>query len=249
MGRHIGLVGPKHSGKTTAGNYLVSKGYVKIALADPLKDLAVQMLNTFHEDEGLPRINREFLDTHKDEVFVPFLQWLGSDYGRDFLHSPDRWINKFLKETYSSPQPIVCDDIRFPNEAETLHDNGFLIVKLVRLPSARKRSLTAAGVDPATADHQSETHIEKIVPDLMLYPGEGVDSLYKHLDWCVAFQKLCAELTEMSAYVPYTATPGYNADFAEKANALVDAICEDVFVDIRNMSYKAMWLRIVEHAR
>lgn len=249
MGRHIGLVGPKHSGKTTAGNYLIGKGYVKIALADPLKNLAVKMINTFHAEEGLPPIDRAFLDAHKDEVFVPFLQWLGSEYGRDFLHSPGRWINKFLAQTYSSEQPVVCDDIRFENEADTLRSNGFLIVGIVRQPWARLQSLAQAGVDPETANHQSETRLRSIQADLVINPLEGGTSLSDHLDWCVAFQNLCAELTEMSAYVPYTATPGYNADFTNKAKQLVAVFNEGLAVAVASQPYQTMWRRIIEHTK
>lgn len=247
MGRHIGLVGPKHSGKTTAGEYLVGRGFTKIALADPLKNVAVQMLNAFHLDEGLPPIDRAFLDEHKDEVFVPFLQWLGSEYGREFLHSPDRWINKFLKETYSSPTPVVCDDVRFPNEADTLRVNGFLIVRIVRTPEARAASLVAAGVDPETANHQSEMALDQINPDVLIYPSDDLDSLYAHVEWCTAFHALCAELTEMSAYVPYHAHPGYNADFNERATALV-ATHDTLILRITSTNYTSMFNLIQAHA-
>ena len=250
MGRHIGLVGPKHSGKSTAAQHLVrAHGFQRIALADPLKNLAVEMVNIFHAQEGLPAIDRAYLDAHKDEVFVPFLQWLGSEYGREFHNTPTRWIDKFLAHSYASPVPVVCDDVRFPNEADTLRDNGFLIVKIARRVDARMASLAAAGVPTDVHAHQSETAIAAIVPDIIIAPEEmeGARDLCTHIDWCVAFQQACADLTEMSAYVPYTAAPGYNADFSERAAELWHAY-ERQTINITNHTYGKMFSMIRQHA-
>ena len=204
MGRHIGLVGPKHSGKTTAGEFLVERmGYKKIALADPLKDHAVAMINTFNTRVGLPEIDRQFMADHKDEVFVPFLQWLGTDYGRVFLKTPDRWINAFLDQSYSSVDPVVCDDIRFPNEADALSDNGFLIVRLIRDPSDRLESLLRAGVNPDVHGHASETELSNIKPDLIVRVDGGIDVLNASMLWCVTFQQAVQEFFRMQAQVPY----------------------------------------------
>lgn len=250
MGRHIGLVGPKHSGKSTAAQHLVRQyGFQRIALADPLKNLAVDMINTFHREEGMPEIDRAYLDAHKDEVFVPFLQWLGSEYGRQFHHTPTRWIDKFLAQSYSSPVPVVCDDVRFPNEADTLRDNGFLIVKIVRNPYARASSLRNAGVSNDVHSHQSETNIELITPDIVISPAESEEAgdLCNHIDWCIKFQQACAELTEMTAYVPYTAAPGYNADFTDKADRLVrSAYWHNI--TLVSPAYNKMFTMIRQHA-
>lgn len=204
MGRHLGLVGPKHSGKTTAAEYLVHElGYRKIALADPLKNIAVDMINTFNEAQGLPLINRAFLDEHKDEVFVPFLQWLGTNYGRKFLRTPDRWINRFLHDSYSSPEPVVCDDIRFPNEADSLRESGFLIVKLVRDEGERQESLRRSGVSADVHSHASETELENIVPDVIIYTDHGVERLCAAVLWCKHLQERVRSFSERRGIAPY----------------------------------------------
>lgn len=249
MGRHIGLVAPKHAGKTTAGNYLVEQlSYTKIALADPLKNTAVDMINTFHKNEGLPPIDRAFLDKHKDEVFVPFLQWLGTDYGREFLHTEYRWINKFLSASVASPDRVVCDDIRFINEANILRDNGFLIVKLLRPAKDRAASLKAAGINLWIQGHKSETEVEQIVPDIWLQ-SDTVAELQSGIHWCVEFQTLCNEMMVMAAHVPHDAHPGYNADFNEKAR-----ICVEMYevmgdrIDLHHSTILPLLIKMRNHA-
>ena len=242
MGRHIGLVGPKHSGKTTAGEYLVEQvGYQKIALADPLKNNAVAMINTFLTEHGLPTIDRAFLDEHKDEVFVPFLQWLGTDFGRVFLRTPNRWIDAFLTQSYASPVPVVCDDIRFPNEADALRENGFLIVKLVRDEGERQESMLRSGVNVNVQGHASETELEKIVPDIIINTDTGVDKLCAAVLWCTHLQKTVAAFYEKQARVPYFSyTDSQLQDDLIQIHALLDTR-KYIHVSLVNPAYVHMW--------
>ena len=248
MGRHIGLVGPKHSGKSTSAEFLVqSYGFVRESLAGPLKDDAVEMINTFNRRHGLPGINRDYLDRHKDEVFVPFLQWLGTEYGREFLKTPSRWTDLFLSRAYASEKPVVCDDVRFINEADILRANGFLIIKINRSDWAREQSLTEAGVDPSTALHTSETELNKIVPDLGIHPlSTRLYDLYAHLRWCMDFHKACQQLTDILSFVPYQSAPGFNADFSEMVEMLFTHRA-GLDITIESDTYKTMWDRMLGH--
>jgi hypothetical protein len=242
MGRHIGLVGPKHSGKTTAAEYLVNElGYNKIALADPLKNNAVSMINTFNREHGLPEIDRAFLDAHKDEVFVPFLQWLGTEYGRKFLRTPERWINVFLNESYASTFPVVCDDIRFPNEADTLRENGFLIVKLVRDEGERQESLLRSGVPSDVHAHASETELEKIVPDIIVYTDTGVRKLCAAVLWCTSLQTRVAEFYDKQSRQPYFVYTGEQLHDDIKHIAALVQMRSSINVALINPKYKSIW--------
>lgn len=175
---NIGFVGPKHSGKTTASKVLVDAlDYTRLALADPLKNAAVNAMNSINADLGIPIIvNRTYLDDHKDEVFVPFLQWLGTEYGREFFGTPRRWIDMFLDHA-SRFAPVVCDDVRYVNEGDALREAGFTLIRIQRDETMRQASLRAAGVNPDTMSHKSETELSQIRCDYTIYASSGPASL------------------------------------------------------------------------
>jgi GTPase SAR1 family protein len=177
---NIALVGPRKSGKSTAAEALINAGYTRLSLADPVKDAAVSMVNRFWFDEmdsdNRESFSRDDIDTDK-AVFRPLLEWIGSTFGRDYLGTPDRWITMFRERAHRTPGPIVCDDVRFPNEAGALREMGFLIVRILRPTEARMLALDEAG---ETRDWQpSEEAIEEIVPDYTLHNHGTVDDLQR----------------------------------------------------------------------
>jgi len=180
---NIALVGPRKSGKSTAAEALIQHGYTRLSLADPVKDAAVVMLNaftrSFHVDTMTDCFDRGDIEYSK-ATFRPLLEWIGSTFGRDYLQTPDRWINLFRERFEHLDNlcvPIVCDDVRFPNEAEALREMGFLIVQILRPAEGRMLALDEAG---ETRDRQpSEEAIEEIVPDFILYNNRTVDDLHR----------------------------------------------------------------------
>jgi hypothetical protein len=169
MPRHIGIVGLRHSGKTTLAKAFLSQGgYAKRALADPLKDSAVEMCNTFLTKYNRPLITRE--DIEKDKAqFRLMLQWLGTEFAREYVGPDDFWIRLFQQKVEEAEKwglAVVCDDVRFPNEAKRLRELGFLIVKVIRDETDRQASLQAAG--DVGANHSSETSVDLIDADVYL---------------------------------------------------------------------------------
>jgi len=164
--RSIGIVGLRHSGKTTLAKEFLKQGpYVRKALADPLKDNAVEMCNTFLAIHGRPLITRADLEKDKGQ-FRLFLQFLGTEFAREYVGPDDFWIRLFEKEVQNEKRLVVCDDVRFPNEAERLRRLGFLIVKISRDEEGRQESLRAAG--DTSENHASETNIPLIDADVYL---------------------------------------------------------------------------------
>ena len=165
--RHIAFVGPRGAGKTTAANIAVRDfGHKRVSLAEPVKQATVSMLNGFLADQGDDRrVFRDDLDSHK-AVFRPVLEWLGTTFARDFIGTPDRWIDLFLREVESAGMPVVCDDVRHPNEAEALSRHGFTIVRIVRDEHERQRFLLSRG-EPAGA-MASEVDIDLIEADVLI---------------------------------------------------------------------------------
>jgi energy-coupling factor transporter ATP-binding protein EcfA2 len=198
-GARLALVGKMGSGKSTLAEILTEQAnFVRMALADALKDEVAEMLNlTCRTDRGEIRFTRKDLDENKF-LLRPLLQFVGTDWHREFLGESDRWIRLLLSRVGSFPTlPIVVDDARFVNEAEALRAEGFTIVKVVRneneriaslkeaLTKQRMRDLSAPGGPVAssaessvsswvneelsrTLSHKSEQEIEHIEPDILI---------------------------------------------------------------------------------
>jgi hypothetical protein len=192
--KHLALIAPMLSGKTTAADYLVAAhGYRKIALADRLKDDAAWLLAHWCESEGFPALDRRAIDADK-AAFRPFLQWFGTDFVRRWLGRDDYWVQAFLREARRSEQPVVCDDCRFPNEADALAAAGFMLVRIDRAEWRRGRDIvrrmTDQGLSGDALDaelgrvmrHPSETSHRGIATHLTLRNDAGIAELHAALD-------------------------------------------------------------------
>jgi len=122
----IGLSGLARSGKDTVADYLVREHqFVKLAYADPIKDMICAMLS----------INRDELEEYKDKTFMNYsirnlLQTLGTEWGRETIDY-NIWLN-LLKSRSSGLVNFCVSDVRFENEARQLRMMGGIIVKVVR---------------------------------------------------------------------------------------------------------------------
>lgn len=162
----IAFVAKRKSGKTTAANILIQHGFTRLSLADPVKEAAAFMLNTWldHMGEMHPITTKE-INANK-ATFRPLLEFIGTTFGRDYLGTPDRWIRLFEFRLGLLDGPVVCDDMRLPNEAEELRAMGFTIVKIERDEHDRQRELEMAGEPSGVM--ASETHLDEIVPDITI---------------------------------------------------------------------------------
>lgn len=129
----IGLCGPEGAGKSTVAKHIRgSYGGEIIPFASPLK--------TMLEALGVPRPNLYGTPEEK-ELPLEILggksarwaaQSLGTEWGRNLIH-PDLWVNAWMSKTKQSSCPIVvADDLRFPNEAESVRELNGLIICIVR---------------------------------------------------------------------------------------------------------------------
>ena len=123
----IGFNGPIGSGKTATSNEIVSRSVAgvinapayKIALADPLKRLAMRWFGWNGE---------------KDEAGRRLLQKLGTDVGR--AYNTDIWVTYWRRMVEQVAQGcptgllILCDDVRFDNEAAAIKSLGGVVVRL-----------------------------------------------------------------------------------------------------------------------
>ena len=166
----IGMVGYAQAGKDTFAGYL---GYHRIALADKLKQLALD-INPIIIPAPIPEWNNEYLSDVVEEF--------GWEYAkaevrgvREFLQNlgvavrkidPDFWVKAAFLE-YTPGVATVFTDVRFPNEIEAIRAAGGIIVRIDR-----------QGHAPAN-DHISEYAWQDTEPDEKFYFPDGAFQLMK----------------------------------------------------------------------
>jgi len=206
----IGIAGYTGSGKTTAANHLVSKGYRLLGFATPLYKLAD--IHSTPEIEWHSRVwgwtedwlkpagynaNQiswfawealKFMD--KIEVVEgknrTLLQKLGTEVGRAM--DENIWTGIFEATVEKDPKAkIANDNLRFPNEMDNLVDLDFFTVFLdVPIEVRMERYEQEYGVRPTEEQlsHESEKHLPEIreKSDLIYDNTQGKERLYTMLD-------------------------------------------------------------------
>lgn len=152
-------------GKTTAADRLVERhGFVKYALAGPIKEIA----------------RSEFgWDGRKDARGRRLLQEIGT-VGRHY--ESDIWLERFAARLAAEDPPrAVVDDLRLAREEEFLRRLGFVCVLITRAP---RLVPDVAGGD--TAAHETETEIGHVGVDAQIDNSGSFEDLYRKLDELVA---------------------------------------------------------------
>ena len=127
---------------------LENKGYSPVIqkFAQPLYDM---------QDYIYGRVRRSVVGS-KDRKL---LQWLGTEWGRSIDHN--LWVDIWkldAKNTlfFDDNKIIICDDVRFNNEAQAVKDLGGIIIKVNAPVDTVKRRISATNIE-----HDSEKGIDK----------------------------------------------------------------------------------------
>lgn len=161
--RIIGFNGTMGVGKSTAvgllEQYLIAtfeQGSTLIKFAQPLYDIQEFIYERIYDVYERP------------ETFVKdrkLLQWLGTDWGRGTISDTlwvDLWKARALRAT-SFNSVVICDDVRFNNEAATIKEMGGIVVKLTS-NRADDRIDTKSGI----VSHASEAGISDKYVDFII---------------------------------------------------------------------------------
>ncbi|XAI95926.1 dNMP kinase [Microcystis phage Mwe-JY26] len=155
----VGITGRKGHGKDTAAQGLYEHGFGPVKFAAPLKRMLEAHLDYLGVSEetvvrmiegDLKEVETSFL-CGKTPRF--FMQRLGTEFGRDTI-GETFWTDAF-KARSAMFERVVCTDMRFPNEVETIKAMGGLTIRVKR-PAAMK-----TGGD----DHPSEALIDTLPVD------------------------------------------------------------------------------------
>lgn len=133
------------SGKTEAAKVLWSLGYSIEPFAKTLKQMVVPLLR----DLGLSDAAiHDRLSTGKELPLeeldgLPLrrlLQTIGTDWGRELIH-PELWLRCWsgrVKPQLAAGQPVVVDDVRFPEEAALVEELGGVMWQITRPQALRQ---------------------------------------------------------------------------------------------------------------
>ena len=135
----IGISGKMGTGKSTVSK-LIRKSLDKSVISSIASPL-YKAQDLIYKEYGLT------LEGEKDrDLLIALGLW-----GRN--KSPDFWLEQFVKRAIEGRAEIViCDDIRFENEAKFFEENGVLI----RLEGAQRGD----NVDYSRADDKTETSLD-----------------------------------------------------------------------------------------
>lgn len=176
MTARIAVSGKICSGKSAAASALIEDlGFARVALADELKAVAVEIADWIHaafiqeaesliDSDGVYLLNliRDRLKDKASPQGRAFLQRLGTDCLRKRL--PDIWVQILKHRVADLSVRMVTDDVRFVNEAEGLRAVGFRLVRIETPEAVRKerveRLYPRYRNDPSVFLHRSEVELD-----------------------------------------------------------------------------------------
>lgn len=187
----IGIGGYARCGKDTfvkiAKNVLRKNGYTpfRVAFADVLKEEVAQML----------RANNFPLDVYTDKIeektqLRPLLVWWGcarrnmTKEGLYWVNEASEYIDDVVSDNYETPKDrlvALVSDVRFPNEAQWIHDNNGWFIHLKRYnlvdtwPNGQKRDDDIYRFDPAPNEEEAKQDplIQKMADYMVEWENKG----------------------------------------------------------------------------
>jgi hypothetical protein len=185
---NIGIVGRLRTGKDTIAGYLTrERGYARVALADPLRALALK-LDPIVSDGSVRLsavVDRIGWEQAKDTVpeVRRTLQRLGTDVIRHGI-APDTWVSLAVAQITrhnAEGRPVVIPDVRFPNEVRGLAE----------LVDAEMWRVTRASA-PKTTTHESESHADTLPVTRTIANDGEVSDLFRAVDSVLIPEKVGA---------------------------------------------------------
>lgn len=168
MTKIIGITGLAGSGKSTIADTLAQDfGFVRVKMAGPLKSMLRAIGLADAEIEG--ELKNKPCPLLGGITPRHAMQTLGTEWGRKCINE-NLWVDLWSESTCSAlelgdARGVVCDDVRFANEADAVRRIGGEIWGVSR-----------DGVLPGT--HSSETELAQIAPDVLIRNGGTLSDLH-----------------------------------------------------------------------
>jgi len=169
----IGFNGKMGVGKSTAVACLREASLNSVRLvkfAQPLYDMQEYI---YRRIQGTYRRPDGFTKDRK------LLQWIGTEWGRDSI-SPTLWVDIWKKEVeyqqLNQNNIVICDDVRFDNEAEAIKAMGGIVIN-ISANNTEKRIDTKSGI----VQHSSEAGIKPELIDCRIDNNGSLSEFLKKL--------------------------------------------------------------------
>lgn len=163
MSKLIGFNGMMGVGKSEAIQEIKDRSKLPVELvkfAGPLYDMQEMIYRRIQSVYNRPA------DFKKDRKL---LQWLGTEWGRETI-SKTIWVDLWKAEVTAAlarGSVVVCDDVRFDNEAELVRSLGGIVVQITS-SRASERIDTQSGIK----NHSSEAGISaEFIDDILRNDG------------------------------------------------------------------------------
>lgn len=126
----VGITGAAGAGKDSLAQGFVREGYVRYSFADPIKRALDAMFGPIDWDS---RVVKEQWPVPGTAGRTPryLAQTLGTEWGRELV-CHGLWLNLAKWFVCRSNAPVVIPDVRFDNEARWIHDEGGMVIRLIR---------------------------------------------------------------------------------------------------------------------
>ena len=180
----IGLLGKKHSGKDTAGEYMINDlGFKRYAFGDPVKEICKHLFNLSEEQLTNPDC-KETIDERWGLAPRQMFQRIGTEFGQINLFKlfpelkgkvgySEMWCKLFELWLEKNPKSdIIITDVRFKHEIECIKRLGGLIVKINRDTGKNDSHISECNIDSIPK--------EKI--DFTIDNNYKLEDLYSQLD-------------------------------------------------------------------
>lgn len=172
---NVAITGAMRSGKDVIAAYLTQKyGYTRFAFGDGIREVTRRLYPQMYVNGEKPRA---------------LLQSFGQ-MARTFDNAV--WINDMFRridnDEYTRYSPVVCSDLRQPDEYSALKERGYVIIR-VKAPSALRIQRAVESADTFTyADltHDTESHTDGFAVDYEVVNDGTLDELYAQVDAVIA---------------------------------------------------------------
>lgn len=159
----IGLSGKMCSGKSTVAQYLVEHhGFVEMCFASKLKGIHKDLFN----NQGKDRETLQLVGERMRQV------------------DPDVWV-RYIYRRIPINTDVVISDVRYQNEARTLKEAGFILIRLNIEPKIQRQRVQKlyGKLHDAAYEHISETDLDDYTEwDYVLDGGMPKDKLLQAID-------------------------------------------------------------------
>ena len=165
----IALCGFQGSGKDSCADAITGQHgpYQRYALASPVKRICeIAFGLTWDEMEGDRELKEATLDRYPYDSPRHLMQVVGTDLFRNAGGWPTIWVEamkRYVSGGMDRGEHFVISDLRFPNEAQAVHDLGGYVIRVNR---------TDRPVD-LSAVHESEKYIPLLPVHHDIYAATG----------------------------------------------------------------------------